>query len=1126
MKKTGFFLTVLLVVLFSGILYADNIGLEEKEIEAIKLRIRIFHEQLQERMNLIEKILNRQKKSDEEYIERIFQEKVDTIRENSREKREFLIHQLENFILENKDSPLIAEPLLMLGELYYERDNDRFLKAMDEYARQLELYSTGKIKTEPQYPKLDYSDAIELFQEFVKRFPDHRKLEEALYMEAYCYNEMGEGKKAADIFQELIIRRPSSKLVPEAYFRLGEYYFDNAQLEKAVEAYKKVLSFKTPLYDKALYKLGWTYYRLENYDAAVNYFVSVINYASSHTTSIAASMKDEAIKYIAISFNDWTGLEGLKKFMEKIGWPSYAVKVFVELGNIYEQITKYSEAIKTYNYIVERFPYYEGNLDLLIRVMNIQIKEDNLDESFRTRLKIVKLFNPESDWFKHQRDEKIREKAKKEVEKLLYEYATYFHSQGQKAKKKKEKMKNYAKAIEGYRLFLKLFPESPKITDVTSLLADLYYEIGEYEKAGELYKKITQLIADPRKKAFKDAAFSMVLAYVKWLDQYEKSPEGKKSLEKIKKLEKKMAAHVTTATYSVTVTYGDLPLPARKMIEANRYYLELFPTSPDTAKIIYKGGEIFMRYGDYEDALREFEKIVYKFPDSPLIVDAVKNVVHCFTMMNRYGELYQWSEETLRLPAGQNSEVKKILRKILSGALFKKAKNLEKEKEYIRAAETYLKLAEKYPEAEFADKAIYNAGLLYDKSGNYFKAIRTFQKLAEKYPRSRYAPLGLFLAATIYEKILDFLSAADLYIQVFTKYPHFKRAPDALYNAAVWYEKWGDTRKAAELYLKYVKTFPKRKDVGMVLFFAADNFYKSGDYKKAEALFRWYIRARYKKFRLDALYKFAQCEKKLKKWKTYYKTLRQIIKEYYKLKKAGKPVIPDYAAEAEFQFAMLVYKKYERIKLKLPMKRMKRLLKYKAAMLKKAIAAMTKVIKFASPTWTTAALYYIGAAYKHFANTLYNAPVPAHLTPEEEDIYRQTLEEQAYPIEDKATEAFTKLLDVARKLKIENEWTQKAREYLAQFNEEYAKKYGKEIYLYAENDLYMTFPRTDEKNNWVKIANGKVIYLRGVIKKKVKIARKKAFYLEQREILEKGIDEKLLLDILNQSIPLGDIVGK
>jgi hypothetical protein len=51
--------------------------------------------------------------------------------------------------------------------------------------------------------------------------------------------------------------------------RIGEIYFDKNEknsLELAIAAYQKVLQFKdSPYYDKALYKVAWTYYRLDSF---------------------------------------------------------------------------------------------------------------------------------------------------------------------------------------------------------------------------------------------------------------------------------------------------------------------------------------------------------------------------------------------------------------------------------------------------------------------------------------------------------------------------------------------------------------------------------------------------------------------------------------------------------------------------------------------------------------------------------------------------------------------------------------------------------------------------------------------------------------------------------------------
>jgi len=1125
---------ILLIPTFLNGFQLEDIGSETKEVESIRFRIKIFHDRLNYRIKKVESILNERKSKEEEKIESVYQDKVDEIRLKEREKRKYLISILEDFIISNKGSKEIASPMLMLADLYYDENNDNFLDKMDNYTKQLEAFSENKIKKEPEYPTLTYNNAIELYEEFSQEFPENKRLAEALYMEGYCYQEMNEGKKAFEYFNKLVNTSPNSKLVPEAYFRIGEYLFDDAQLEESIKVYKKVIDYKDSLlYDKALYKLGWSYYRLSLYDEAVSYFIKVIDFSEESTNSVHSSMRSEAIKYIAISFSDWTGLSGLTEYLKKIGGRNYEYVLYKALGNVYVDITNKDDAIKTYNYMVELFPLNSEDPEILKKVMDLQIKNHELEQSFDTRMKIVQLFNPFSDWYSKQEDDEIKNKTKKMVENLLYEYAKYFHAGAQKSKKKKIKKENYIKAAEGYKLYLKLFPGSIKETEITSLLADIYYELKMYNEAGELYKRITQLVADPNKKEFTEAAYNMVLSYTKWMKNYENSAEGKDFLKNLKKQEKLntkvntvKATTSPTESYSINITYGRVPVQVRKLIEINRFYIELFPVGKKTIKVIYKTGEILMKYHAYESAINEFETIIYKYPTSKLLLDSVKNIVACFTIMNKYGELYNWAEAILKLPAGKNEKVKSILKKILAGAIFKDAKKYEVDDNKPMALKTYLEILKKYPDAKFADKAVYNVGILYDKIGKYEKAIEMLSSLPDKYPKSKLAPGALLFSAEISEKVYDFLNAVNLYLKFVEKYPRNKKAADSLYNAAVWVEKWGEYRRSAELYMKYYNNYRKRKDRALILFFAADDYYKIEDWNNSIRLFSKYLKFREKdkKFRMDALYKLSLCYKNLNKMKEYYKTLKVIKKVSVEYSKKGKQVDPYYIAMADFEFAEFLFKKYNNIELKLPSRKMKKLLKLKAEYLKKVVKRYFGIISYGDPSWSAAALYKIAVAYRRFADALYNAPIPSKLTEEEVDIYRSTLEEQAFPLEDKATEYFTKVIQLAAKFKVENEWTEKARNYLAQFNEEYAKKRGNEIFLFSENDLFLVFPRTDEKNDWVRIVKGKVYYKNELRLEYSNKFKKKAFYLEQKKILDNTWRENLVIDLIDQSIPLKALV--
>ena len=66
----------------------------------------------------------------------------------------------------------------------------------------------------------------------------------------------------------------------------------------------------------------------------------------------------------------------------------------------------------------------------------------------------------------------------------------------------------------------------------------------------------------------------------------------------------------------------------------------------------------------------------------------------------------------------------------------------------------------------------------------------------------------------------------------------------------------------------------------------------------------------------------------------------------------------------------------------------------------------------------------------HFAESLFDAPVPPDLDEDEAYYYRMELEDQAFPIEDKAMQAWKRNLDLAAKLGIRNNWVQASRDRL------------------------------------------------------------------------------------------------
>ncbi len=116
-----------------------------------------------------------------------------------------------------------------------------------------------------------------------------------------------------DLYKDCEPVRKDSKFLPEAWTRIGEMHFDNAELPQAISAYKQVLDFTdSSYYDKALYKLAWSYYRDNHFTEAVREFDSLVKWADDKKSAgdkFGSDLRPEAIQYLGVSFSepDWNG---------------------------------------------------------------------------------------------------------------------------------------------------------------------------------------------------------------------------------------------------------------------------------------------------------------------------------------------------------------------------------------------------------------------------------------------------------------------------------------------------------------------------------------------------------------------------------------------------------------------------------------------------------------------------------------------------------------------------------------------------------------------------------------------------------------------------------------------------
>src|SRR5204863_21264 len=112
--------------------------------------------------------------------------------------------------------------------------------------------------------------AMQNYRRFLEETPETTMTPEAM-------------RRLADLQLEkqLVIRaNPNSGHFDEVQLRRGEYFFTRRKFRDAENAYSAIVTLgaKSSYYGLALYKLGWTFYKQEFYEEALQKYIALLDY--------------------------------------------------------------------------------------------------------------------------------------------------------------------------------------------------------------------------------------------------------------------------------------------------------------------------------------------------------------------------------------------------------------------------------------------------------------------------------------------------------------------------------------------------------------------------------------------------------------------------------------------------------------------------------------------------------------------------------------------------------------------------------------------------------------------------------------------------------------------------------
>ncbi|MFI5290101.1 MAG: tetratricopeptide repeat protein, partial [Polyangia bacterium] len=577
------------------------------------------------------------------------------------EKRKAGIALIETYLREHQPGPETPEVLFQLAELKWEESKASFLAKMGAYTGAVDACTQAKDRAEkqkqpaprcaiPSQPRLDLSSSESIYERLINQYPHFRKIDAVRYLYGFSLRSEGRSTEALVQFKAILRDHPQSKFRPDAWMAVAESrFYEDGNYQSALDGYDEVLKFPdSPLYDLALFKTAWCYWKLGDSDKAARRFKEVLDLGSGlakqgtradqltkEGRKRLAELKGEALDYLVQVFteDESKGPKDAFDFLASIGGATYSRKVIAKLAETFFAQARYSRAIESERFLVGLDPYDESNPDRQKQVVDAFREMDDNKQAVKELRALAETYGPGSDWAKHQQDPKVVAHAHELAANELRDVAKTLHADAQhvEAVQHYVDVNRYGRAAEAYAYYLSKFGDDPDAALVHYLLGDIYFfKLKKYDEAGDSYLAVGMAERPPRP-----------------------SPAGGKSVENLRK---NALLNAISAYEKVRAerAHGSEILPSdKKMGQAIDRYATLYPKDPEIGNLLLKNGELFYEHGDYDEAVKRFGKIVEEFPSAPVAAAAGDKILESLSKAKDYENVESWARRLLKVPAFQ-----------------------------------------------------------------------------------------------------------------------------------------------------------------------------------------------------------------------------------------------------------------------------------------------------------------------------------------------------------------------------------------------------------------------------------------------------------------------------------------
>ena len=340
-------------------------------------------------------------------------------------------------------------------------------------------------------------EAIRTYQEILRTYPNYERNDQVLYQMSRAYEEVGQPDDAMAVMNRFVAEYPHSKYIDEVQFRRGEYYFVRKSFLDAEEAYASIVGTGTAssYYELALYKLGWTLYKQELYEEALNNYVSMLDYRQSIGYDFDTVDEEnnehrvvDTFRVISLSFSNLGGPDTVDKYFLRRGHRSYADKIYRNLGEFYLSKLRYDDAASVYKSFIALNPFHKVSPHFNMRVIDIYGDAGFPKLVVTSKKEFATTYALDADYWQYF-DVAESSDVVGFLKTNVTDLANHYHAIYQDENLLEEKPGSFTEAQRWYRQFLYSFPSDVDSPVINYQLADLLLENADFGDAALEYER-------------------------------------------------------------------------------------------------------------------------------------------------------------------------------------------------------------------------------------------------------------------------------------------------------------------------------------------------------------------------------------------------------------------------------------------------------------------------------------------------------------------------------------------------------------------------------------------------------------------------------------------------------------